>query len=285
MKKGLVMEGGAMRGMYTAGVTDVMMENNISFDGAIGVSAGAVFGCNYKSNQPGRAIRYNKKYCCDKRYVSFSSLIRTGDLYNVDFGYHQLPERLDPFDAETFSSSPMEFYVVCTDVMTGKAVYHKCQKGDRRDLEYMRASASMPMLSRFVEIDGMLLSDGGTSDSIPVRFFESIGYKHNVVILTQPYGFVKQKNKYMPIIRRALRKYPKLINALENRHKVYNDTLAYIEEKEKSGDFLVIRPSHALNVGSMEKDPTKLEEVYQLGREDALKMLEKVKEFVSKQEK
>jgi predicted patatin/cPLA2 family phospholipase len=175
----------------------------------------------------------------------------------------------------------MEFYVVCTDAITGKAVYHKCEKGDSKDIEYMRASASMPMFSKLVEIDGQLLSDGGTADSIPVRFFESMGYCHNIVILTQPYGFVKQKNKYLPIMRRTLRKYPNLVKALENRHDIYNDTLAYIQVKEQSGDFLVIRPSRALNVGPMEKDPSKLEEVYQLGRQEALKRLEEIKDFAS----
>ncbi|MBQ3573428.1 MAG: patatin family protein, partial [Clostridia bacterium] len=199
MKIGLVMEGGAMRGMFTAGVIDVMMERGIAFDGAIGVSAGAVFGCNYKSHQIGRVIRYNKKYCRDKRYVSMRSLFKTGNLYGVEFAYHLLPEKLDPFDTDTFENSPMEFYVVCTDADTGEPVYHKCEKGDAEDLEWMRASATMPLAGDIVNIGGRNLSDGGTADSIPIEFFRSIGYEKNVVILTQPSGYKKTKNRFLPL--------------------------------------------------------------------------------------
>ena len=198
MKTGLIMEGGAMRGMFTAGVIDVLMEAGVSFDGAIGVSAGAVFGCNYKSRQIGRVIRYNKAYCQDPRYVSFRSLLKTGDIYGEQFCYHELPDRLDPFDVKTYAQNPMNFYVVCTDADTGKAVYHNCLKGDAEDIQWMRASASMPALSRFVKLDSYSLSDGGTADSIPVRFFESIGYDRNVVILTQPEGYVKKPNQLLP---------------------------------------------------------------------------------------
>ena len=132
---------------------DVMMEQDIIFDGAVGVSAGAVFGCNYKSRQPGRVIRYNKRYCRDPRYVSIRSLLKTGDLYGESFCYHELPDRLDPFDAAAYRKNPMEFYVVCTDALTGEAVYHRCDRGDARDLQWMRASASMPMVSKLVELD------------------------------------------------------------------------------------------------------------------------------------
>ena len=280
MKKGLIMEGGAMRGMYTAGVTDVFMENGIVFDGAIGVSAGAVFGCNYKSNQPGRVIRYNKKYCNDKRYASIRSLIKTGNLYNVEFAYKLLPTKLDLFDTDTYKNSPMEFYVVATDVVTGKPVYHRCDKGDEKDIDWMRASASMPLASRLVEIDGYKLSDGGTADSIPVKYFESLGYDRNVVILTQPKGYVKKKNKFLPIIRKAYKRYPEFIKTLEKRHENYNETTAYIEKREMDGSTFVIRPSEALNIGAREKDENELERVYQIGRRDALKVVDKVKKFL-----
>lgn len=145
MKCGLVLEGGAMRGLFTAGVTDVFMENGIAFDGAVGVSAGAAFGCNYKSYQPGRAIRYNTRFCRDKRYCSIRSLITTGDMFGADFCYHEIPEKLDVFDFDTYENSAMEFYVVCTDVETGKPVYHRCDTMNSRELEWLRASASMPM--------------------------------------------------------------------------------------------------------------------------------------------
>ena len=179
MKTGLVLEGGAMRGMFTAGVLDVLMEHNIQLDGAIGVSAGAVFGCNYKSHQIGRTIRYNTEYCTDRRYASFGNLLRTGNLYSEQFCYHTVPEKLDPFDTEAFRENPMDFFVVCTDVRTGEPIYHKCRTGDAEDIRWMQASASMPLAAKIVKIGHYQLLDGGVADSIPVRFFESIGYKRN----------------------------------------------------------------------------------------------------------
>ncbi len=280
MKTGLVLEGGAMRGMFTAGVIDVLMENDIPFDGAIGTSAGAGFGCNYKSRQIGRVIRYNKKYCRDKRYVSVWSLIKTGDLYGADFVYRELPDNLDPFDVDTFSSSPMEFYVTCTDIVTGQAVYHKCDKGDAKDILWMRASASMPLASRIVEIDGLLLSDGGMADSIPLRHFQEIGYDRNVVVLTQPYDYEKKRNRLMPVLRMVYRKYPKFIEALETRHERYNETVEYIKELEKAGDIFVIRPPKALEIGAVEHDPCQLQRVYEIGRAQATNKLDDLKAYL-----
>ncbi len=280
-KIGLVMEGGAMRGMFTAGVMDVLMENNIRFDGAIGTSAGAVFGCNYKSKQIGRVIRYNKRFCRDKRYCSLRSWLKTGDFYNVEFDYVTLPQELDIFDVDTFSQNPMEFYVVATSAQSGKAFYQKLPNGDSYDLLWMRASSAMPILSRLVEIDGEKYSDGGAADSIPIQYFESIGYGKNVVILTQPHGFVKKKNKLMPLLKSVLRKYPNLLRTLENRHIGYNETLAYIEKAEKEGRAFVIRPPKPLNIGAREKDPENLERVYQLGRAEAEKQLLSLLRFLA----
>ena len=280
MKTGLVMEGGAMRGMFTAGVTDVFMENGIEFDGAIGVSAGACFGCNFKSKQIGRAIRYNMKYCNDKRYCSLWSLIKTGDLYGADFCYRELPEKLDIFDNKTYNENPMEFYVVATDVLTGKAMYKKCETTEGNLLEWMRASASMPLVSRIVEVDGYKLLDGGIADSVPIKYFESIGYNKNVVILTQAKDYVKKKNELLPVIKLALRKYPKLIEAMAKRHEIYNETTKYIEEKEAKGELLVIRPDEKLPVGRTEKDSKKLEETYNIGRMIAERRLSEIKEFL-----
>ena len=241
MKTGLIMEGGAMRGMFTAGVIDVMMENGIRFDGAIGVSAGAVFGCNYKSMQIGRVIRYNKRFCTDKRYCSFGSWLKTGDLYNADFDYRVVPRELDVFDQETYQKNPMEFYIVATDAHTGKAVYKRLDNGDDHDILWMRASASMPLLSRMVEIDGGAYSDGGSADSVPLRYFEEIGYDRNVVILTQPPHFRKEKNKLLWLLKIGLRKYPNLYHALAVRHLRYNETMEYIEQAEKDQGNLLRR--------------------------------------------
>lgn len=280
MKTGLILEGGAMRGMFTAGVIDVMLENGIKFDGAIGVSAGAAFGCNYKSNQPGRVIRYNKKYCREKRYCSIRSLIKTGDMYGADFCYHEMPEKLDIFDCETFRQNPMEFYAVCTDIVTGKPVYKRLENADYNDMEWLRASASMPLASRIVELEGYRLLDGGISDSIPVKYFESIGYDRNIVVLTQPCGYIKRKNKLMLPLKIALKKYPAVIKALADRHIMYNETIKYIVQKEQSGEILVIRPEKALEIGRTEHSPDKLQTIYQAGRFTAEKALNDIKRFL-----
>ncbi len=280
MKRGLVLEGGAMRGLFTAGVTDAMMEHGIEFDGIIGVSAGACFGCNYKSGQKGRALRYNVKYCGDPRYCSIRSLIKTGDMYGADFCYHELPEKLDVFDKDAFEKSPIEFYIVCTDIETGKPVYHKMDKCDYTELEWMRASASMPLVSRIVEIDGLRMLDGGVSDSVPLEYFQSIGYQKNVVVLTQPRGYLKKANSLMPLIRMRLKKYPKLVEAMDKRHIMYNETLEYIWDEEKKGNVLVICPEETLPIKRVEHKPEKLTEVYNMGRCVFEKNAEKVKCFL-----
>lgn len=279
-KIGLVMEGGAMRGLFSAGVIDVLMENGIRFDGMIGVSAGAAFGCNYKSNQPGRVIRYNLRYCRDPRYCSIRSLFKTGDLFGADFCYHELPDRLDIFDADTFEKSPMEFYVVCTDVQTGKPVYRKCDTASYNDLEWMRASASMPLASKAVEVDGYKLLDGGIADSIPLRYFETIGYVNNVVILTQPRDYFKTKNKLMPVMKIALKKYPAVIKSAAERHKAYNSTKKYIFDAEKQGRAFIMCPDAKLPIGRIEHNPEKLRNVYNLGRRCAERKLESLKRFL-----
>lgn len=281
MKTGLVLEGGAMRGMFTCGVTDVMMENGITFDGAIGVSAGAAFGCNIKSGQIGRAIRYNKRFCKDPRFGSFRSVLRSGDLYDAEFCYRTLPYELDVFDTKAYRENPMEFYVTCTDVNTGKPVYHRCMEGSNADIQWMRASASMPIVSRVVKLEGYELLDGGMADSIPIRYFEQLGYSRNVVILTQPPEYRKEKNKMMPLLRLFLHKYPQVIKTMEKRHLVYNETLEYIREKEQKGEILVIRPPEPLNIGSMTNDPAELERVYQIGRSTAEKRVEEVKAYLA----
>lgn len=281
MKVGLVLEGGSMRGMYTAGILDVMMENNIEVDGAIGVSAGALFGCNYKSRQIGRAIRYNMQYCNDSRYVGMKNLLLTGDLYGAEFCYDILPKTLDVFDSEAFRNNPMEFYVVCTNVVTGQAVYRKCEKG-LEDLQWFRASGSMPMVSRIVNVDGYQLLDGGIADSIPAKHFaQELGYRRSIVILTQPEGFVKEKNSLLPLLKAWLWNHPNTYAALATRHDRYNEALRYVAEKEKSGEFFVIRPSRKLEVGAVEHDPQKLKAVYDLGRADAEKQLEALKTFIA----
>ena len=281
LKKGLILEGGAMRGMFTAGVIDVMMENGIDFDGAIGVSAGAAFGCNYKSKQVGRVIRYNMKYCADRRYSGIGSLIKTGNIFSTDFAYGEVPLKFDVFDFETYQSNPMDFYVVCTDVETGKAVYHNYGGKDDHCFDWIRASASMPIVSQIVDIDGQKLLDGGIADSIPVKYFEELGYLKNVVVLTQPENYQKKKNRLMPLIRLKYRRYPKLVETMANRHLVYNATLDYIKEREGQGALFVIRPKEKLKIGKVEKNPDKLKEVYDIGRETAAAQIQAIKDFLN----
>ena len=280
-KTGLILEGGAMRALFSAGVTDVMLENGIVFDGAIGVSAGAAFGCNYKSKQNGRAIRYNLKYSHDYRYCSFFSLLTSGNLYNATFCYHTLPNDLDRFDFRTYKANPMEFYVVATDIQSGLPLYKKLEECNFTELEWMRASASMPLVSKPVELDNHKLLDGGITDSIPLQYFESLGYNRNIVILTQPRDFVKEKNKALPLLKLFLGKYPNLVRAMESRHTMYNDETSYIFAKADKKEVLVICPKVPLGISRTEKDRSKLRRVYEIGRNACVEKLPEIKEFLS----
>lgn len=277
MKTGLVLEGGAMRGIYTAGVLDEFMKNRIRTDGVIGVSAGAIHGCSYVSGQYQRSIRYYLKYMNDWRFMSFRSLIRTGDLVGADFCYHELPEKLDVFDHDAFEHSGIPFYVVCTNLETGKAEYFHMET--MRDIARVQASASMPLVSRIVEADGKKLLDGGAADSIPIRAFRSMGYEKNIIVLTRPEGYRKKPSR-MGMIRRVYKEYPEFIRAMETRYIRYNRTLEFIKRLEDRGEALVIRPSRNLKMGRTEKNPKKVKEAYLLGRKDAAEKMEAVKRFV-----
>lgn len=279
MKRGLVLEGGAMRGLWSAGVTDVMMEHGIEPDGLIGVSAGAAFGCNYKSRQIGRAIRYNTRFAKDSRYSGIRSLLRSGDYFNAEFGYHIVPKQYDVFDDDAFNQNPMEFIAVCTDVETGEAVYKSLNTIERDTYDWIRASASMPLLSKVVELEGKKLLDGGVADSIPLEFFEKKGYDRNIVILTQPTGFQKSPNKLMPIIHLALRKYPQMIKAMEQRHIMYNQQLDYVAKAEQQGHCLVIRPEEKIPIGHISHNPDEMRHVYEIGRSVGESYIERIKAF------
>lgn len=282
MQKGLVMEGGAMRGMFTAGVCDVLLENGIDFDGAIGVSAGATFGCNFKSRQTGRAIRYNKRFSHNWRYCSIRSFLLTGDLYGADFCYNLLPNKLDPFDYETYRANPLKFYAVASDCRTGEPVYKELKTCDEKDLTWMRASASMPLVSRVVKIDGYELLDGGMTESIPLKAFENMGYQKNLVVLTQPRDFIKEPASSAALLKLSLRKYPKMYEAMLNRHKVYNQEKAYVFEQEAAGKCFVICPKESLGISRTEKNPDELQRVYDSGRAEMLKNLDQLKAFLLK---
>ena len=260
----LILEGGAMRGLFTAGVLDVFMENGIAFSHAVGVSAGAVFGSNFKSGQIGRCLRYNLRFCHDWRYCSFRSLILTGDLYGADFCYRELPERLDPFDYAAFENNHMTFDFTVTDAETGKPFYYRAGKGEKEDLLWMRASASMPILSTPVLIDGKRYLDGGIADPIPYLYIKDKGFSKKVVILTQPRSYMKSSSS--SIYRLFFHgKTRGIADSMERRAELYNKTRDIIFSDEAKGEVFVIAPDKALDVKRTEKDRKKLQKCYDDG--------------------
>ncbi len=280
MKIGLVLEGGAMRGVYTAGVLDTFLDEKIKVDGIIGVSAGALFGVNYVSNQRGRTIRYNKKYVNDKRYISFRSLIKTGNIINKEFAYYKLPFELDKFDEEAFEKAKIDYYAVITNVETGEAEYPKITNCEKQ-IEELRASSSMPFVSKMVEIDGNKYLDGALADSVPYEKMMELGYDKIIVVLTRDINYRKKKRN--PLMANTIyRKYPKLVKKINNRYKMYNDSIAKLKELEKEGKVVVLRPSKDLHVKRIEKDVDKLQAMYDLGISDAKESIKVIKEYLKK---
>ena len=253
MKVGLVLEGGAMRGLYTAGVLDVFLDNkDIKIDTIIGVSAGALFGVNYKSRQKGRTLRYNLKYANDERYMGFKSLVKTGDIVNKEFCYDEIPNKLDIFDNETYKKTPEEFYAVVTNLDTGKPEYIKIDDA-QKDIEYLRASGSMPYVSKIVQIDGKKYLDGGTSDSIPVDEMMKMGVDKVIVVLTRPLEYRKKKSS-KKISKWYYKRYPNYIDTLNNRYKMYNSEVEKVIFLEKDKKIFVIRPSRLVDIKRIERD-------------------------------
>ena len=284
-KTGLVMEGGAMRGLFTAGIIDVLMEQEIEADGVIGISAGATFGCNYLTKQIGRPLRYCVRFAKDPRFCSVSSLLSTGDMFGAKFCYETIPLELDIIDNDTFVRQNVPFYVAATDVHTGRAVYHQCRDViSPAELDWIRASASMPLASQIVRAGDYELLDGGIADSIPLKYMEYKGYARNIVILTQPLGYLKQPNSTMPLVRTVYRDYPALIRAMERRHIVYNRQLEYIAAAEAEGRAFVIRPPRRLPVSHITHSAERMREVYAIGRQTALTVLPALRTFLAENE-
>lgn len=278
MAVGLVLEGGAMRGMYTAGVLDHFLDEGILVDRAVGVSAGALFGMNYISRQKGRVIRYNKKYNSDKNYMGLRPLLREGNIVSTQYAYHDVPRILDPFDDEAYKTSPIPFYAVVTNLSTGKAEYIHV-KSVFEQMHTMRASGSMPFVSRPVEIDGGLYLDGAVADSIPFEWMSDTGCEKLIVVLTRDATYRKKPmSKFR--VQRKYRKYPNFAKALLRRHEVYNDSLDLLEEWEKEGRAFVIRPSAPIEIARIEKDPEKLQAVYDLGVRDVTARMAELKEYL-----
>lgn len=281
-KVGLILEGGGMRGVFTTGVLDCFLDNGIEFGEIIGVSAGACHACSYISKQRKRARDICVNYIDDKRYCSIYSLITTGDMFGVQFAYHEIPDVLYPFDHETYNSSETKLYSTVTNVETGKAEYHLL-KNMNEDIDNLRASASLPFVSRIVDINGNKYLDGGIIDSIPLKKIEEDGYAKNIVVLTQPKEYRKSENKIAWLAKVLYRKYPKMYNLLKNRHLAYNEEIEYINEQEARGNILVIRPQESLNVSRIEKDKTKLEAIYQLGYEVTKNQIDEILKFIREQ--
>lgn len=282
MKKGLVLQGGAMRGIYTAGVIDVLLENGIGFDGVIGVSAGAVHGVNFVSGQAGRSIRYFLKYCDDNRFMSMRSLLTTGDFFGADFCYREIPQQLDVFDTQAFMQSNIEFYVVCTDIDTGTPYYRKCTSLCGEEADILRASASMPLASRVVFADGKHLLDGGMTDDIPVGYFRSLGYNKILAVLTREKSYRRNKNSTLPFELRYGKSYPAVVECMRKRPESYNAEVEKIEADEQAGNIFVIRPSKDLGLGRAESNKSKLYSQYLLGRDDTLSSLESLVSYLEK---
>ena len=275
MKSILVLEGGALRGIYTAGVLDVLMDNKIKVDAVIGVSAGALFGVNYVSEQKGRCLRYNLANAKNKNYMGFYSLLTTGNIMNKKFCFDTLVHKTDPFDFDTFQKSTIDFYAVVTNVETGKPEYIKIEDVEK-DTEYLRASGSMPIVSKIVEINGKKYLDGGISDSVPVRWAEEQGYDKIIVVETRPIDYRKKEKSLFPF-NLVYKNYPNFLETIKNRPREYNKNKEYIEKNSK---LFVIRPSKLVKIKRIEKNKKKIQEMYNLGVEDAKSELIELRKYL-----
>lgn len=280
MKTGLVLEGGAMRGMFTAGVLDVFMEQGITVDCVVGVSAGALFGVNYLSGQKGRVIRYNKRFNSDKNYLGLRPLLREGNIVSTKYAYEEVPHKLDLFDNEKYKESSTDFYAVVTNVETGEPEYIQI-KNVFEQMDVLRASGSMPMVSKVVNIDDKHYLDGGISDSIPFQWLHEQGCERQIVILTRDMAYRKKPMSPL-LVKVFLKKYPKIIDKLLCRHTHYNAAVETLKEWEEQGKAFVIRPSQTIEIGRIEKNPDKLQEVYDLGRKDGEAYLTELRKYLEK---
>lgn len=279
MKTALILEGGGMKGLYTAGVLDVLMENNIETDIAAGVSAGALFGINYKSKQIGRVLRYNLDYPATSETLGLKSLVKTGDLMNKDFYFNELPYKLDVMDADTYHSCKTKFFAVVTNLDTGLAEYKEIGSlFDNDCVEYLRASGSLPFLSKPVFVKGVPYLDGGVADSIPVKYFLENGYDKIIAVLTKTVDFRPQMK--IPFTKIAYKKYPEFAKVLKYRNPYYSEQCAYIDKLEEENKIIVIRPTKNLKIGTIEKNKDKIQELYNLGVSDCKEKLDEIKNYL-----
>ena len=281
MKVGLVLEGGGMRALFTAGVLDALLDvKELDIDGIIGVSAGALFGANYVSGQKERAIRYNKKYARDKRYMGLHSWITTGNAVNKEFAFYELPFKLDVFDQEKFKESKIEFHVVMTNVENGQAEYVLIEDVFEQ-MEYLRATSALPFASKIIEINGKKYLDGGISDSIPIDYCQSLGYDKIILVLTRPENTYKE-DKLNFLYKLVYRKYPNLVKRLINMGKDYEVVLKKIKDLETENKIFVIRPPKVLKIGRLEKNEDKIQNVYDIGLNTGKKEIDNLLKYLNK---
>ena len=281
MKVGLVLEGGGMRALFTAGVLDALLDvKELDVDGIVGVSAGALFGANYVSGQTERAIRYNKKYARDKRYMGLHSWITTGNAVNKDFAFYELPFKLDVFDQEKFKESKIEFHVVMTNVENGQAEYVLIEDVFEQ-MEYLRATSALPFASKIIEINGKKYLDGGISDSIPIDYCQSLGYDKIILVLTRPENSYKE-DKLNFLYKLVYRKYPNLVERLINMGKDYEVVLKKIKNLETENKIFVIRPPKVLKIGRLEKNEDKIQNVYDIGLNTGKKEIDNLLKYLNK---
>jgi len=277
-KISLVLEGGGMRGLYTAGVLDYFLDKGLIFQDIIGVSAGACNSVSYITEQRGRNLEINASYCADKRYVSLLGFFTRGSIFNMDFLFDDLPNKLVPFDYDKYKTSKCRLIAVSTDCETGKGFYAPINDM-RVDGIYVRASSSIPLVSPIVEVNGRKLVDGGPSDSIPIHYCVNNGFDKHIIVLTRHQGYVKKKNKLYAICKMSLKKYPNLVDTLKYRHIHYNDSLKLAEQLEKENKAIIIRPKNPVEVSRFEKNPENLKELYNIGYEDAKEKFEDIIEL------
>lgn len=282
MKKGLVLEGGALRGVFTAGVLDAFLDYGIEFDGVIGESAGAIQGVSYISKQKGRAFKTTYDWCWSPKYMSWRSLFFTGNYFNVNFCYKKIPE-MYPIDEEAFKNNPAEFYIACTNCKTAEPFYYNCKEisVDSISMKYLIASASMPIVARAIKIDGQKYVDGGIADSVPIKKFQSMGFEKNVVILTQKEK-LKEEFNFFTLLSKIFTPFRrKLIKALETQERRYLEIQDYMKKEEKAGRVFIIRPQEDLAAGVMERDPEKIKITYEQGYNEALRIMDDLQKFLS----
>ncbi len=274
-KVSLILEGGGMRGLYTAGVLDYFMDQGLIFHDIIGVSAGACNSVSYISGQRGRNLDINAGFCSDKRYVSLLGLFTRGSVFNMDFLFDDIPNKLLPFDYNSFKNSECRLTAVSTDCATGRPVYTPI-RDMLTDGIYVRASSSIPLVSPVVEVEGKKLVDGGPSDSIPIRYSMERGFDAHIIIMTRHKGYRKKKSRLFPLCRLLLRKYPNLVNTMGSRHEVYNDSIVLAEELEKQSKAVIIRPKQPVEISRFETNPENLRNLHKNGYEDAAEKFESI---------